>query len=113
VKEVRIYAEGGGEGQKSKEDFRIGLNQFFKQFAHSKKVKWEVIACGPRGSAFNRFRSALKNHPEAFNILLVDSEGPLRDPSAWKHLQLQDGWAKPRGFRNSMPRALMPTRCQK
>ncbi|WP_244997511.1 DUF4276 family protein [Richelia sinica] len=39
----------------------------------------------------------MKVHPEAFNVLLVDAEAPVKLSSPWEHLKLRDNWDKPAG----------------
>ncbi|HIK07071.1 MAG TPA: DUF4276 family protein [Trichormus sp. M33_DOE_039] len=104
VKEVRIYVEGGGDGKNTKALIRQGFSQFFKplvELARSKKVKWNIIICGSRNSVFQDFKNALKDHPDAFNILLVDAEAPVKVESPWQHLKLRDNWDKPSGVDDS------------
>ena len=50
-----------------------------------------VIVCGPRDSAFQDFKNALKSHPDALNILLVDSESAV-NVGALDHLRSEDHW---------------------
>lgn len=97
VKEVRIYIEGGGESKDTKAALRRGFSSFFKelvQVANSKKIKWNIILCGSRNNAFRDFKNALADHPNAFIILLVDSEAPVKQPP-WEHLKLRDNWDSP------------------
>jgi hypothetical protein len=97
VKEIRIYVEGGGNSDYSKSRLRAGFGQFFDdvvQQARRHNIRWRLIMCGPRNEAFHGFRQALKNHPSAFNILLVDSEGPVKG-SPWAHLATRDPWIRP------------------
>lgn len=94
VSEIRLYVEGGGEGKETKARIREGLHIFLQtviELARSKRVKWQIIACGPRTKAFSAFEMALATHPEAYNILLVDAEGPV-STSPWQHLQDHDNW---------------------
>ena len=44
-----------------------------------------------RGTAKNNFITALESNPDAFNVLLVDSENPV-EKAPWLHLKEQDGW---------------------
>ncbi|MBD2569980.1 DUF4276 family protein [Anabaena lutea] len=100
VKEVRIYIEGGGDSQKTKSLIRQGFSQFFKplvELAKSKKIKWNITICGTRNNAFRDFKNALKSHPDAFNVLLVDAEAPVKINSPWEHLKFRDNWDKPAG----------------
>ncbi|WP_442921424.1 DUF4276 family protein [Microcoleus sp. PH2017_28_MFU_U_A] len=97
VKEVRIYIEGGGDGKNTKQLLRQGFSSFFKelvQVAQSKKIKWQIILCGSRNHAFRNFKNALEDHPNAFVILLVDSEAPVKQ-SPWEHLKSRDNWDSP------------------
>lgn len=76
---------------------RQGFNIFFKKLvplARSKRIKWQIITCGSRNNAFKDFKTALKDHPDAFNVLLVDSEAPV-DKTPWQHLKERDSWDKP------------------
>ncbi len=94
VNEIRIYAEGGGDGKDTKAAIRRGLGQFLSQLrglARERRIRWNIIACGPRNAAFDNFKMALRSHPDAFNVLLVDAEGPVNQ-TAWRHLQERDGW---------------------
>src|SRR5262249_13995783 len=59
---------------------------------HDKRVTLRIIPCGPRTKAFRAFELALETHPDAFNILLVDAEGPVHAPP-WQHVQSQDRWS--------------------
>jgi Domain of unknown function (DUF4276) len=38
---------------------------------------------------------AVRQYPDDFVILLVDSEGPVKVQSAWAHLQAKDMWLRP------------------
>jgi hypothetical protein len=94
VSEIRLYVEGGGDGKETKARMRQGVHAFLQKIvdvARSKRVKWQIIACGPRTKAFSAFEMALATHPEAYNILLVDAEGPVHTPP-WQHLQNRDNW---------------------
>lgn len=91
VRPIRIYVEGGGDSRNIKPQPRPDFSQFLRQ-ALGKNVK--VIACGSREHTFRDFKNALKRHPNAFNVLLVDSEGPVRK-IPWLHLRERDGWQKP------------------
>ncbi len=97
VKEIRIYIEGGGDGKNTKALLREGFSSFTKvliQIARSKRIRWQIIICGSRNNAFNDFKNALEAHPDAFNVLLVDSEAPV-NKTPWKHLKDRDKWESP------------------
>jgi len=97
VNEVRIYAEGGGGGKDSKAAIRRGFGEFLRQLralARDRRIRWNIIACGPRNAAFDAFETALRTHAAAFNVLLVDAEGAVNQ-TPWGHLQERDGWNHP------------------
>ena len=97
VKEIRIYIEGGGDGKDTKARLRGGFSFFFKelvQVVRSKQIKWNITVCGSRNNAFRDFKNALADRPNAFIILLVDSEAPVKQPP-WEHLKLRDNWDSP------------------
>jgi len=91
---VRIYVEGGGNGANSKAALRQGFEAFFhglREMARSRRKECRIITCGGRDAAFKLFRNALKDHADAFNILLVDSEEAV-SASPKEHLQNRDKW---------------------
>lgn len=97
MREIRIYVEGGGKSNTTKRQIRIGFNEFLRpilNLARSHQMNWEVVPCGSRESAFKAFRLGLRTHPDAFNILLVDSEDKVTQPR-WEHLRQRDGWQVP------------------
>jgi hypothetical protein len=94
VEEIRIYVEGGGDSKDTKAFCRQGFSVFLdtlRSVARGKRVRWAIIACGPRQRAFEDFKIAEREHPTAFNVLLVDSESPVLH-SPWQHLGERDGW---------------------
>ncbi|BAY88906.1 MULTISPECIES: DUF4276 family protein [unclassified Tolypothrix] len=104
VKEIRIYIEGGGYGKNTKALIRQGFSQLFKplvELAKSQRIKWDIIICGSRNNAFRNFKNAIKSHPDAFNVLLVDAEAPVKIDSPWAHLKFRDNWDKPAGVDDS------------
>lgn len=93
MKEIRIYVEGGGD-KDSKAAIRAAFSQFldrYRMHARSRKLRWEVIACGSRESAYEKFSDAENRNGDAFNVLLVDSEGPVQG-TARQHLTRLDRW---------------------
>jgi len=97
VSEIRMYVEGGGEGGQTKAAVREGFQRFLQDIvrtARSQKVRWQIVACGPRQAAFENFLLALDIHPDAFNVLLVDSEGPVNHGPK-EHLKSREGWNLP------------------
>ncbi len=94
---VRIYVEGGGDGANTKALLKGGFNTFLKKLrdsARRKQIEWNIIMCGSRNDTFRNFKNALKTHPDAFNVLLVDSEAPVNQPP-WEHLKFRDNWDSP------------------
>jgi hypothetical protein len=76
---------------------RQGFSNFFnpiKEIVRSKKIGWEIVICGSRNNAFRDFKNALESHPDAFIILLVDSEGSVKQ-TPWEHLKSRDNWDAP------------------
>lgn len=94
VREIRFYIEGGGDSKDTKGFLRQGFSTFLKDLislARNKRIRWQTITCGSRQAAFDAFKTALRQHPESFNVLLVDSEGPVTT-RPWHHLHERDRW---------------------
>lgn len=94
VNEIRIYAEGGGDQRFGKAAVQEGFSKFLsplKEMARKHHIRWYIVACGSRQAAFDAFGIALQQHRDAFNVLLVDAEGPVSQ-SPWAHLQDRDHW---------------------
>ncbi len=94
VKEIRIYCEGGSAKRDQSDLLKRGLNIFFQELvglARAKNIRWRLTLCKSRNLAFEGFETAMKSFPEAFNVLLVDSEAPVTSP-AWQHLKQTDKW---------------------
>jgi hypothetical protein len=99
VREIRIYVEGGGDSRDSLTYLRRGMGEFLRELrecARKKRIRWEIILSGSRQNAFADFQDALLDHPDAFNVLLVDAEAPVQG-LPWQHLLQRDGWQQPRG----------------
>lgn len=95
VSEIRIYVEGGGDRSDTKASFREGMSQFLSELrtlARKGNIRWSVIVCGSRNNTLQDFFSALRSHPNAFNVLLVDAEAPVTALSPTAHLQERDNW---------------------
>lgn len=106
VSAINIYVEGGGDSKVTKTKLREGFSTFFKELrdiAQSKRIRWNIIACGGRNAAYDDFCVAVRTAPEAFNVLLVDAEGPVKAPTKtsehepWQHLKQRDDWNRPDG----------------
>ena len=92
VSEIRLYIEGD-------KCLKEGFSYFFRDLimsARARKIEWDIVLCGPRSRAFRSFKNALIDHPNAFNLLLVDSEAPVT-LTPWEHLRqrLGDEWERP------------------
>jgi Domain of unknown function (DUF4276) len=71
VTELRIHFEGD---QRLREGFRTFLKEVLES-ARSKRIKFELVATGGKPSQF--LAKAFRAHPNACNILLLDSDGPV------------------------------------
>ena len=92
---MKLFIEGGGDAKSARADFQKGFRSLVEQVA-SKMPR--IVACGPRGDAFDKFRSALARGENA--LLLVDSEAQVSSRNfgrPWLHLRERDGWQKPQG----------------
>ncbi|GDZ94655.1 hypothetical protein PA905_26110 [Planktothrix agardhii CCAP 1459/11A] len=91
--EIRIYVEGGGDGKESKAAFREGMSKFLKRLTgEQQQIKITCVVCGSRNAAHRNFTHDLTSHPDAINLLLVDSEDFVRVSSARQHLMNRDSW---------------------
>jgi hypothetical protein len=98
-KEVRLYIEGGGV-KASRVRLRKAFRQFLRELderARDRGIRLSPEPFGDRQRTFGAFRLALQDRAEAFNVLLVDSEGPVNAASPWTHLKVDssDNWDNP------------------
>lgn len=94
VATIRVYVEGGGDGKESKAQVRLGFGKFFQDIvaqAREKRIGWHIVVCGSRNSAFGDFQAGQRTHPDAFNVLLVDSEAKVT-AGPRQHLRERDAW---------------------
>jgi uncharacterized protein DUF4276 len=94
VREIRIYVEGGGDRSDTKAAIRDGFNGFLRplrDLAQQRGIRWALVVCGTRRKAFESFKIAIGQYPDALNVLLVDSESRVSRPP-WEHLRNEDGW---------------------
>ena len=114
VREIRIYIEGFGDGDETetplpsrpgfnskirsckettaglRPSFRIFLNSLY-ELGNSKGIDIRLILCGSRYHAYADFKLALESHPDAFNILLLDSEEPVAlGNTPWEHMRTRE-----------------------
>ena len=111
VTEIRIYVEGGGDSNTTKSLLRRGFSTFLGELvecARRKRIRWSIIVCGGREQAYDDFQIALRSHPEAFNVLLVDAEAPVRT-TPWQHLRVRDDWSQPPGTRDEQCHLMVQT----
>jgi len=97
INEIRIYVEGGGDGKGTKAALRRGFGEFLselRQKASGKGIRWNITACGARNRAYRGVVNSIENYPNAFNVLLVDSEGAMNfGDNKWAYLKNRDGWS--------------------
>ena len=95
---VKVYVEGGGNGRELRARCRRGFSSFFEKAGLVGRMP-QVIACGSRQSAYEKFRAGLAAaNNRGFIVLLVDGEGPVEEGfGPWLHLRNRDGWSKPDG----------------
>ena len=78
---VRIYFEGDRR-------LRSGFRSFFQDFFQG-VGRVALVPCGAK--AIEHFMGGLKSHPDAFNVLLIDSEGPYT-PDLLRQIRQHDHW---------------------
>ena len=93
---VKVYVEGGGDGKSLRARCRGGFSSFFEKANLVGRMP-QVVACGGRESAFDKFCTALGSRKaEEFIVLLVDGEDLVAEGSGtWRHLRTRDRWEKP------------------
>lgn len=95
--DIRIYVEGGGDQSSLKSKCRKGFRLFFEKILPQGKTP-KIIACGSRKETYDRFCTAVKEYENTFCILLIDSEGAVKNNrKRWIYLKKrqEDGWDKP------------------
>lgn len=91
---VKVFVEGGGATRAQQAPLRSGFRTLFAQVLGD-GPKPQVVASGGREKALDDFAAALKSGDSAHCLLLVDSEGPVRQgASPWEHVS---GGKKPAG----------------
>ena len=91
---VKVYVEGGGEGQALRTRCRHGFSQFFERAGLSGRMP-AIVACGSRNDAFESYCTALASAGQNdFPVLLVDSESAVAQ-EPWDHLKTRDNWQRP------------------
>jgi len=91
---VKVYVEGGGEGQALRTRCRHGFSEFFQRAGLRGRMP-AVVACGSRNDAYDSYCTAIAGAGQNdFPVLLVDSEAAVvQEP--WDHLKTRDDWNRP------------------
>jgi len=85
---VHVFVEGGGDQKRTKTACRKAFRTFFEKALGADCPKPGISACGGRDSTYRDFCHQVDQDPETFAVLLVDSEGAVREGrTAWEHLQ--------------------------
>lgn len=110
-----IYVEGGASGANSKE-VSIRCQQAFHRLLDRMGFtgrKPRLVACGGRGSVYDRFCTAHATQGNGYVAMWIDSEDPMADiEEAWGHLQqvrTVAQWTMPAGAQNDQ--VLLMTTC--
>jgi hypothetical protein len=96
---IKIYVEGGGNDNPNLYiKCRQGFKDLFERAGLTGKLP-RTMPCGTRRETFDNFCTAVKNaKADEFPILLVDSEGPVKNvQKPWNHLRNRpdDKWEQP------------------
>jgi len=91
---VRLYAEGGGNSEsrkKLRKSFRAFLEKGEERIKRE-SARLRIVFCGSKSSTYDDFKNGSSDHQQAFNVLLVDSDGPKElSQNCWQYL----GWNAP------------------
>lgn len=75
VRELRIYFEGD-------DHLKPGFDIFLREIKEAaRRKRWGFEAVATNGTPAKDYLTALKTHPRAWNVLLLDSDEPRRSPS--------------------------------
>lgn len=89
---VFLYIEGGGDSKTTKKPLRKGFRLFLRNMGLDDS-KIQIVLCGGRNATYKRFDNACRNHTAVYNVLLVDSEGPVNTTTTPKqYLRDRDSW---------------------
>ncbi|WP_375418290.1 DUF4276 family protein [uncultured Hymenobacter sp.] len=108
---MKIFVEGGGDSARLKASCRRAFGTLLRQVLAQRpgcRLRLEIVACGSRNAAYDKFCAALEGG-ETEIVLLVDSEDVVtnldaqtqqtRDP--WQHFSNRgDPWIRPAGATN-------------
>lgn len=91
---TKIYIEGGGDSKELHSRCREGFSRLPESSGFKGRMP-QLIACGPRDSAYRDFKTANSSNNADYVAMLVDSEEPVSNPEdTWIHLMKRDGWGK-------------------
>lgn len=96
---VVVYVEGGGDTTAQRSPLRLAVGKFLaKALPHGRKPR--VEAWGGRRKTYDKFCQGVVGEPEAFHVLLVDSESAVRTMTRWGHVATRegDGWTRHPGI---------------
>ncbi len=91
--EIKLYVEGGGKGSHKRATIKLqqGFDAFFrdlKNAAREKKISFKIIPSSNTQTTYEDFLISVRNSPQSFNLLLVDSdEAVAEDETACDFLQ--------------------------
>lgn len=107
---AHIYLEGGGQSKESKVRCREGFRKLLEKCGLTGRMP-NLVACGGRKAAFDRFSTAHSKALAAeYVVLLVDSEDPVSNvDKTWDHIRGRDGWKSPQGANDDQ--VLLMTTC--
>ena len=94
MRDVKIYLEGGGDAQSTRADIRLGFHQFLhavREAAQRNRARVDVVPCGSKVEARDKFLASRRDSPEIHSILLVDSELPVHSLPK-QHLIANEQW---------------------
>jgi hypothetical protein len=91
---VHVFVEGGGDQRRTQTACRKAFSTFLGRLLGD-RPKPRIVASGSRDQAYRDFSRSLSSDPDAFAVLLVDSEDPvLAGKTAAAHLRNRDPWTE-------------------
>jgi hypothetical protein len=95
---IKICVEGGGGQDRINTLCRKGFSEYFAKIVPANR-KPRIVPCGSRRSAYEDFCTSIRTERDKYELilLLVDSEDPANNHTAWQHLKqrVADNWDKP------------------
>ncbi len=88
MKILKVYVEGGGSTQFTRDPLRDGFDIFYhdlKLLAYNNDCELTFIPCGGKTETIRDFKKSLKSNNDAIKVLLVDSDIPVTQQPK-KHL---------------------------